>query len=368
MAADRLPTFSICIPNYNHGKYIGDTIQSVLDQTYPHFEIIIADNASTDNSVEVIKSFNDPRIRLIRNRCNIGFAPNLQRATSAAQNDFIDLLSSDDQMLPNALEVYAGIIQKLGARGTQTVLFSDVEDFTDTGKILSIERKASDGFYTDYLPPEDVEQESKGDISYSVYRGREVLRDSLSRLRTFAPFLSIVYPRALWEAIEGYNSVRTIGPDKHFNYKLLSLDPDVVYVPHILFRYRSYLSDNRKAQSLSLRQPIDDYLYTLEFSESDLGSLGLTKAQLVDTFVDTVCLKEGLRQIGQRNYTQAFRLFAFALSSYPGVALKMRKTYMLLALLIMGPVSYLLAPLLLSIYKSATAGKKPVTGALKAGL
>ena len=92
------PTFSICIPNYNYGRYIGDTIQSVLDQSYPHFEIIVADNASTDNSVEVVQSFNDPRIRLVQNRYNVGFGPNLQRATMHARHDFVNLLSSDDQM------------------------------------------------------------------------------------------------------------------------------------------------------------------------------------------------------------------------------------------------------------------------------
>ena len=57
-------SFSICIPNFNYAQYIGETIQSVLDQTYQNFEIIIADNASTDNSVEVVQSFDDNRIRL----------------------------------------------------------------------------------------------------------------------------------------------------------------------------------------------------------------------------------------------------------------------------------------------------------------
>lgn len=361
MCADSQPRFSICIPNFNYGRYIGDTIQSVLDQTYPHFEIIVTDNASTDNSIQVVESFKDPRIRLIRNRHNIGFAPNLQKATDAARNDFINLLSSDDQMRPNALEVYASIIEKLGPDAEHSVLFSDVEDFSDSGQILSLERKAVDGFYTEYIDPNGSEgkRPAPDEITYTIYRGSEVLRDSLSRLRTFGPFLSIVYPRKLWEAVEGYNSIRNLGPDKHFNYKLLSLDPDVVYIPQILYRYRAYLSDNRRAQAVTLKQPIDDYLYTLEFSDDYLRSIGLSKQQLVHTFVDRVCLKEGLSQIGQRNYRHAFRLFAFALASYPGPTLKMRKTYMLLPLLLMGPLSRLVAPLLLNLYKAATAAKKP---------
>ena len=98
------PSFSICIPNYNYGDYIGETIQSVLNQSYQNFEIIVADNASTDNSVDVVKSFKDDRIRLIQNEINIGFSPNLQKATMYANGDFINLLSSDDLMKPNALE------------------------------------------------------------------------------------------------------------------------------------------------------------------------------------------------------------------------------------------------------------------------
>ena len=47
----------------------------------------------------------------------------------------------------------------------------------------------------------------------------------------------MTYARTLWENVEGYNVVRTIGPDKYFNYKLLSRDPLVAYVPHVLYRY-----------------------------------------------------------------------------------------------------------------------------------
>ena len=124
------PSFSICIPNFNYGKYIGDTIKSVLSQSYQNFEIIIVDNASTDDSVAIVKSFKDPRIKLYENNYNIGFAPNLQKVTALAKNEFINLLSSDDQMKPNALETYAGIIKSRN-KISPLILLSDFEIFDD---------------------------------------------------------------------------------------------------------------------------------------------------------------------------------------------------------------------------------------------
>lgn len=90
------PFVSICIPNYNKGQYIGDMIQSVLDQTYTNFELIIVDNASTDNSMDVINSFNDPRIRVYRNDTNIGGTENGNKCFEYAKGDYIAIFHSDD--------------------------------------------------------------------------------------------------------------------------------------------------------------------------------------------------------------------------------------------------------------------------------
>ncbi len=351
MTAQTQPTFSICIPNFNHGRFIGETIQSVLNQTYPHFEIIVADNASTDESVQVIESFKDERIRLVRNRYNIGFAPNLQRVTMHAQNDFLNLLSSDDQMRPDALETYAQVIRELGPDAERAVLYSQSENFENSGRVITITRKAPDGFYNQHLEPEKIQPHTGPGVPRGIYRGHDVLADNLRRLRTFAPFLSIAYSRKLWEAVEGYNAVRTIGPDKFFNYKLLSLDPVVVYIPRVLYRYRMYVSANRAAQSTTLKQPIDDYLYTLEFSEEFLHNLGLTRRELINTFLDRVCLKEGLSQLGRRKYAHAFKLMAFALASYPGATLRRKRMYLLLPLLMLGPLAKIVAPPLLALYQ-----------------
>jgi len=324
------PAFSICIPNYNYGHFIGDTIRSVLAQSYPHFEIIVADNASTDNSVEVVRSFDDPRIRLIENRYNVGFAPNLQRATMHARHDFVNLLSSDDQMKPDALATYAQLLQEMGAAAEHTVLYSQAEVFDNDNNVWGVIEKAPDGHYirrrifTDAVPTSHGEQPQP-----SRFRGHDVLADSLRRLRTFAPFLTIVYPRQMWEAVEGYTGIRTIGPDKHFNYKILALDPVVIYVPRPLYRYRDFPSANRATQTTTLKQPIDDYLYTIEYRDETLAPLGLDRATLIRSFLDRVCLREGLSQFRHGNYRHAFRLLAFALASYPGEALRNPRFYLL---------------------------------------
>ena len=106
------PFFSICIPNYNYAHFIKKTIDSVLIQDFTDFEIIICDNASTDNSIEVIREYKDRRIKLIRNKYNVGFSHNLDRVTRNAIGEFIILLSADDIMKKNALKRYYSIIQK----------------------------------------------------------------------------------------------------------------------------------------------------------------------------------------------------------------------------------------------------------------
>ena len=90
------PFVSICVPNYNYGRYIGETIKSILDQTYTNFELIISDNTSTDNSMDVINSFNDPRMRVYQNDTNIGMLANTKKCYEYAKGDYIAIFCSDD--------------------------------------------------------------------------------------------------------------------------------------------------------------------------------------------------------------------------------------------------------------------------------
>jgi len=99
------PTVSVIIPTYNRAHMIGRAIQSVLSQTYQDFELIVVDDGSTDNTQEVVKSFNDSRLRYIRREENSGTsAAPRNTGIKLARGEYIALLDSDDEWLSEKLE------------------------------------------------------------------------------------------------------------------------------------------------------------------------------------------------------------------------------------------------------------------------
>jgi succinoglycan biosynthesis protein ExoO len=98
------PKISVIIPAYNTEAYVGQAIQSVLDQTEQRFEVIVVDDGSTDQTVEQVKRFTDERIRLYVNDENRGANHARNRALDAASTEWVALLDSDDWYLPERLE------------------------------------------------------------------------------------------------------------------------------------------------------------------------------------------------------------------------------------------------------------------------
>lgn len=96
---------SIITTSYNYNEYISETIKSVLAQTYSDWELIVVDDASTDESVNTIKSFcEDKRIKLICHDKNKGLKKSIQTGLKYAKGEWIAFLESDDTLCPTALE------------------------------------------------------------------------------------------------------------------------------------------------------------------------------------------------------------------------------------------------------------------------
>ncbi len=119
---------SVILTSYNYEQYIKDVIESVLNQTFTDFELIIIDDCSTDNSVEIIKQFDDNRIKFIQNEKNYGLKYSIQKAVELAQGEWIAFLESDDLWVSNTLETRLNYANKYPDAG---IIFNDVEEFGD---------------------------------------------------------------------------------------------------------------------------------------------------------------------------------------------------------------------------------------------
>tara|TARA_B100001287_G_scaffold72444_1_gene60079 strand:- start:11039 stop:12055 length:1017 start_codon:yes stop_codon:yes gene_type:complete len=97
------PLCSVVMSVYNGSEFLSDAIESILQQTYKNFEFIIINDASTDNSLEIIKSYNDHRIVLIENKKNIFLAASLNKGIKASQGKYIIRMDADDISMPNRI-------------------------------------------------------------------------------------------------------------------------------------------------------------------------------------------------------------------------------------------------------------------------
>ncbi|HWQ14788.1 MAG TPA: glycosyltransferase [Roseiflexaceae bacterium] len=125
------PLVSIIVTSYNYARYIGQTIRSVLDQTYPHWELIVSDDGSRDGSPEVVRSFDDPRITLIASPVNEGASAAYMKAYARCRGVYLCSLDSDDAMVPERL---ARQVAFLEARPEVDVLGTFISEIGSDGR------------------------------------------------------------------------------------------------------------------------------------------------------------------------------------------------------------------------------------------
>ena len=107
------PKVSILIPTYNYAHFIGEAIESALNQTYRDFELIIIDDQSKDNTDEVVENYlSDPRVKYIKNNKNLGLAANFNEALKYANGEYIKYLLADDVFHPALLEKMVPVMDK----------------------------------------------------------------------------------------------------------------------------------------------------------------------------------------------------------------------------------------------------------------
>lgn len=130
---EKEPLVSIGLPVFNGGRYLAEAIESILSQTYRHFELIICDNASTDGTEQICRRFAtlDDRVRYLRNTANLGLSRNFNLAVERASGKYFRWAAHDDRIAP---EYLARCVEALEADPTIVLCHSQVKVIDEHGE------------------------------------------------------------------------------------------------------------------------------------------------------------------------------------------------------------------------------------------
>jgi glycosyltransferase involved in cell wall biosynthesis len=106
------PLVTIAIPTFNRASWLKGCVLAALAQSYSNFELLVSDNASTDETPRMLRELDDPRLRVIRQETNIGLLPNWNACLAAARGEYIVVVSDDDRIAPWFLERCMGLIRQ----------------------------------------------------------------------------------------------------------------------------------------------------------------------------------------------------------------------------------------------------------------
>ena len=126
------PLISIVTPTFNHEKYVGSFIESLISQTYDNWELIIVDDCSTDNNISEIKKYTDSRIHLFQQGFNQGPGAALNRAFSESKGEIIVDMASDDMLYPDYFEY---IVKTFAENNDVGVIYSSLDVIDENNKV-----------------------------------------------------------------------------------------------------------------------------------------------------------------------------------------------------------------------------------------
>jgi len=210
------PLVSVCIPAYNNAAYIKETIDSVLNQTYSNLELIICDDKSKDDTVQVIESIHDNRMKLYKNEKNLGMSGNWNHCLSKCSGEFIKLICADDILAKNCLEKE---VEALISHPTAVLAESDTRLFDLNGK--------QKGFYKRYK-------------TSGLTDGKTIARAGFFVKNYFGAPLANTFRRSALEKTSGFDTWYTYILDYDFWVQLACMgDVYIIHEPLNYFRVRN---------------------------------------------------------------------------------------------------------------------------------
>lgn len=215
---NKQPLFSVLIANYNNGKYLMEAIESVRQQTYANWEIVLVDDASTDNSEELyVELEKDERIHIYRNTQNMGCGYTKHRCAELAKGEMCGFLDPDDVLLPNAIE--------------------------DSVKNLQGYPKSALSFSRFYICDENLNK--TGECRLLELKGKSYFEN-----RDYCPEHFVAFRKEAYDRTEGIDALLKAGVDQDLYFKLEEVG-GIAILDKFTYKYRvvdgSVSRDDRKA-------------------------------------------------------------------------------------------------------------------------
>lgn len=289
------PNVSIVVPSYNHGRYIGKMIDSVLSQTYTNWELIIVDNHSTDNTDSVILNYSDERIRVVKIN-NYGIvSKSRNKGIREAKGKWIAFLDSDDGWYSNKLEKCMEYV------GKADIIYHDMQLYkADVDLMLDSSLKSRN-------------------LGYPVFKDLLIYGNTLINS-------SVLVNKFLIESVKGLNEDKEMitAEDYHLWLKIAKRTNRFLYIPERLGFYTMHnMGLSQRDTSAQLRRAVSEFLSELSKREQNyvesfiryskirmMLHTGKISAYLRDVFF---CFKNGTLDIKFKSILSMFQLLTLQL-------------------------------------------------------
>ncbi|MEO6453694.1 MAG: glycosyltransferase family 2 protein [Ginsengibacter sp.] len=299
---DSLPLVSVIITSYNREKYISETINSVLLQDYKNLEIVISDNASTDNTDLLIRKYlHDKKIKYFRNESNIGMIANFKLATERANGKYITYLSSDDYFINNSfISESVSLINKYN--NVLLVLGRYTRFYEDTKK---------------------TEIDQGGIFNKQFIKGNDLFLQ-FPHIKTVSWAAALMH-RETFLGLNPFEKPCT-AMDVLSNLKLMLLG-NVALINKASYMHR--IHDGIASLGINIEQAIDNFIYITEPYNTALENSIIPKKKLDKWKTDSAFLyaRSISVQFAPQSKTDYHRFIAYVKANFPGVYQKLRLNF-----------------------------------------
>jgi len=308
----RAPLLSVTVLNYNYGHYLPTCLDSILSQTFRDFEVVVINDKSTDNSLEVLMPYlADPRVRLVDHQTNKGFVASLIEGASLSRGRYISVISADDWVLDST--AFAKQIEVL--ERDPEIAFA----YTAYGHYETPERQGH------------VWRAAKGNF---VRDGREALQDIV--VNPYVLHSGTVIRKSTYEAIGGYDASLKYAVDVKMWFALCHAGK-AAYIDEVLYGYRRHPTSMSKSVQ-SIQRSIEEVLKAIDWSlasstvEEQKGALGAVHTRAAKKALIAFAADEIFRNC----YREGWRGFWIALKIRPMQTLFQRDTSILILRTLLG--------------------------------